>query len=565
MAGPAGAQGSIGPNGVVGPTGPQGLPGPPGTVSGLPVQVATEVAGKAVVATTAQVWGAHHIVTPTPATVSGYVTRVRIAVAAAQKIRVFVVTLNGDGTLTQVATTGDLNIAAGVNDLPLGLPIAAGQYIGFKTSIGPHHTLGAGTFAYWYTSFSTPITTNTPKLLTAATGGSSTVVEVGFEIEGEALGAAHVGQRLAPGLVRDVISGINGATEPAQVGALASSTVVVLPTPSLVTGFVSQVSLSSAALQTGKLLILNHNTDGTLTLVSEHDLALSVGGNVMLLIEAVPIAAGQHVGYRVAASSSYVVSSGGLSPSHWGVAAALTVGGGPVAKNIGNGAQFQFKVRINGSTVAESHRTVALSLPRGGGSPWAGLSWAALGTSITAQGLYTTPLASGIGATLTNLGVGGARIAAMITDQIPLIPTNAKLVTFEAGINDFPDGPVLGAVGDTTTATFCGALYVAITNIKARSPNALIVLLTPFSADSRAPTRTPTSVNAQGNTLRQFQQAIVDVAGWQGVPVVDVGRRSGQGAINATTFTTDGLHHSAAGGTHYADFVAKKLWALRYP
>jgi hypothetical protein len=135
--GPTGLQGSQGPQGVIGPQGPVGLTGPvgpqgaAGTISGLPASLAVETVGKATVAATAQVWQAYHIVQPTPSPVSGYVTRARVAVAAAQRVRVFVVTLNGDGTLTQTATTVELAVVAGVNVLNVELPIAAGQYVAF--------------------------------------------------------------------------------------------------------------------------------------------------------------------------------------------------------------------------------------------------------------------------------------------------------------------------------------------------------------------------------------------------------------------------------------------------
>lgn len=214
--------------------------------------------------------------------------------------------------------------------------------------------------------------------------------------------------------------------------------------------------------------------------------------------------------------------------------------------------------------------TGAVAIPRRA-SPWNGRKWVAVGTSITAQGHYTTPLAGMIEASLVNLAVGGATLpASMIEDQIPLIPADADLVTLEAGINDFPSGLVLGSLGDATTASFHGALHVAIDAIMDRAPNAFIVLLTPFSAGpgptgelpSHIASRTYRTTNS-GTVLRQWQQAVRDVAAWTGWPVIDIAQDAGLNWWTAGEYTFDGLHPIGAGGVRMARFIADKLIEMR--
>lgn len=196
-----------------------------------------------------------------------------------------------------------------------------------------------------------------------------------------------------------------------------------------------------------------------------------------------------------------------------------------------------------------------------------GLKWAALGTSITAQGNYTSALATLSGMALTNLGVSGASIGANshygslgIYNQIANIPTDTQVVTIEAGTNDFGAGAnsaentPLGTLGDTTTATFYGALYAAIVAIRARAPNAMIVFLSTYSATSAFASHAIGTTNYRGNTLVQFQQAFEDVAKYTGYPLIDVGRRSGLGYFMSASLTSDGLHINGAGGAIHATY-----------
>jgi len=216
------------------------------------------------------------------------------------------------------------------------------------------------------------------------------------------------------------------------------------------------------------------------------------------------------------------------------------------------------------------YRTINLSAAETTSTDYfVGKKWAALGTSITDQAYYFTPLETLLGVTGQNLGASGGSIASgahygslYIYNEITNIDAASDLVTIGAGANDFGTGnSTLGALGDTTTATFYGALYASVVAIQAQAANALIVFLTPYGSDSRTAgyTALPSNTNAAGDTLLDFQNAVREVANLLGIPCIDVGGEAGFGYLSNTTWTSDGLHLNTLGGERYADYVKAKL------
>lgn len=235
---------------------------------------------------------------------------------------------------------------------------------------------------------------------------------------------------------------------------------------------------------------------------------------------------------------------------------------------------YRIKVSPDGATWIEAlvvaRGNGAVSVPRPA-SPWKGRKWVALGTSITAEGQYTTPLADLLETQLVNLAVGGATLAASIIPvQIPQIDPDAALVTLEAGINDFPSGLALGSPGDMTAATFHGALHVAVDAILNRAPGAVVALMTPFSAGPAPDGSLPPAMASRshlatngGTRLRQWQQAVRDVAALAGWPLLDIGRDAAFNAWTTGEYTIDGLNPGVEGGLRMARFIADQLIRLR--
>lgn len=240
---------------------------------------------------------------------------------------------------------------------------------------------------------------------------------------------------------------------------------------------------------------------------------------------------------------------------------------------------LHLKVSADGASWKEAmvvdRSTGAVSFPFSslGGvlNPWQGRKWTALGTSITSEGYYTGPLATLLGATLTNLGVTGGHLSVPaggggleIYNSITSIPSDAELVTLESAINDFGRASPLGTMSDTTTATFYGALLKAGEDILAANAQRVLVYITPYAISS---TVYPSSANwntanANGNTLVQFQQAVRDVAWRLGCPVIDLAE-SNIGAQTASLYLSDGLHLNTAGGVRMAQVIYDRLLFVR--
>lgn len=198
--------------------------------------------------------------------------------------------------------------------------------------------------------------------------------------------------------------------------------------------------------------------------------------------------------------------------------------------------------------------------------PFTGKKVAIIGTSITAQNYYTTALANQTGAIIQNLGSSGGSLASgshygslAITNQIPSIATDSNYVLIEAGINDFgTSNSTIGVLGDTTTATFYGALYNAAVAIMARAPSAKIAYLTPYSAASSNADSKHFWTNGKGYNLRQFQNAVKEVANLLAIQVFDVGGESNIGYLTGATYMYDGLHINDAGGFAMSSYIAGK-------
>lgn len=229
---------------------------------------------------------------------------------------------------------------------------------------------------------------------------------------------------------------------------------------------------------------------------------------------------------------------------------------------------YHLKVSPDGSTWKEAmvvdRTSGAVSFPNssvGLASPWSGKAWAALGDSITAGNVspsYVPGLATLLGATATNLGVGGTRIVGatgQIYDQVASIPGTVDLVTVAGGINDFNNSTSLGAMGDTGLTTFYGGVFKISKDILTAHANAILVWITPYDVTSSK----DDAANSGGVRLRQYVQAIKDVAAVFGCPVIDLHGESGISGYTASLFLGDGLHPNSAGAARYAKVAYDRL------
>ena len=202
-----------------------------------------------------------------------------------------------------------------------------------------------------------------------------------------------------------------------------------------------------------------------------------------------------------------------------------------------------------------------------------------LGDSITENGDYPVRLATLTGATVTNCGFGGSRLAFSTGDYAYLsfhkladyISTGdysgltaacARLVgspTFDDniaiaarlaavdwstvdyivaayGTNDYgsPDVP-LGTTTDTTGATFKGAINYAVNKICTAYPNIKILFVSPIwrsRYNSGDGNDSDVYANSRGNYLLDFVDAMKEMSALNKMPCVDMYRTSGINKYN---------------------------------
>ena len=201
---------------------------------------------------------------------------------------------------------------------------------------------------------------------------------------------------------------------------------------------------------------------------------------------------------------------------------------------------------------------------------WVGKKVSCLGTSITALSQWTTPFAAK-GVTLTNLAVNSSSLstsagvgAGWIFNQIYGLGLDADLIIIDAGINDFRSDATLGAIGDTTLATFYGGLWVLIREIYIINPVATIVFLLPYGNTDAGYVGNWKTNNNNGNSLQQFRQAVIEVTRMTGVSYVDLAE-SGVGGRTAGTYLVDGIHPNADGGVRIAECIWNNLTRMEPP
>ena len=199
-----------------------------------------------------------------------------------------------------------------------------------------------------------------------------------------------------------------------------------------------------------------------------------------------------------------------------------------------------------------------------------------LGDSITeghgttsAEHTFWNILAKRTGAQSYGYGIGGTRIApqrkpsenprhdlyfgSRVDEMIP----NADIVVVFGGTNDYGHGDAaFGTMEDRTEDTFYGALHSLIRKLIERYPEALIVIMTPLHRLAESGRAYNERGVRNAADLRDYVDAIIEVAAYYGIPVLDLFRVSGiQPEIPAVRerYMPDGLHPCDAGHERIAE------------
>ena len=208
-----------------------------------------------------------------------------------------------------------------------------------------------------------------------------------------------------------------------------------------------------------------------------------------------------------------------------------------------------------------------------------------LGDSITEgvgpsvlEKVYWKVLERNTGAQCFGFGVSGSRIAAQrvpgpypesevnfVTRADGMIP-DADIVVVFGGVNDFAHGDApFGTHDDRTEATFCGAVHVLMEKLLLRYPHGQIVFMTPLHCEFEDDVGfNHYGVRRCGN-LQRYVDAIVEAAGFYGIPVLDLFRTCSiqpRLDFNKVLNMPDGIHPSDAGNARIAARLEGFLKAL---
>ena len=181
-----------------------------------------------------------------------------------------------------------------------------------------------------------------------------------------------------------------------------------------------------------------------------------------------------------------------------------------------------------------------------------------------------------------NYGIGGTRIAHQITPSAKArhdlcfcgraydMDKNADVIVVYGGVNDYGHGDApFGEMGDTTPATFCGAVYWLMQFLKSEYPSATVAFLTParcqiggvpYTCPAKHPVKQP-----DAKPLRAYVDVILQTAKEFAIPVLDLCENLG---IDPTVpadynaYTTDGLHFNDAGHAILAQKIKDFLLSI---
>lgn len=213
-------------------------------------------------------------------------------------------------------------------------------------------------------------------------------------------------------------------------------------------------------------------------------------------------------------------------------------------------------------------------------SPFKGKIVAAVGDSITADGSYTNPLKTLLGATsMINAATGGAgHTGGGFENSVAGVNGTVNLWVVAGGVNDFRLSNTLGSISDCFVDsnktdndignnTFYAAFYRTLRKVAEKFPAAKCVVATPYNnPETTYGASYPkwNKKNAQGFTLYDYAKAMREVATLWGFPVADVNAESGINFYTDSKYLYDGIHANATGGYAMAQVIYSKIMQTPY-
>ena len=192
-----------------------------------------------------------------------------------------------------------------------------------------------------------------------------------------------------------------------------------------------------------------------------------------------------------------------------------------------------------------------------------------LGDSITEgygpqdiENVYWKRLERSCGCVSVGFGISGTRIARQqkpspdpredqyFRSRVAAMDEQADVVVIFGGTNDYGHGDAaLGCFDDRTDDTFYGALHNLYSDLIAKYPTAQLVVMTPLHRLGENEAYNTWGLRSVG-CLEDYVDIICEVAGYYGIPVLDLHRVSGlQPEVPQLKerYMPDGLHPNDAG------------------
>ena len=192
-----------------------------------------------------------------------------------------------------------------------------------------------------------------------------------------------------------------------------------------------------------------------------------------------------------------------------------------------------------------------------------------LGDSITEgfgpqdiENVYWKRLERSCGCTSVGFGISGTRIARQqkpspdpredqyFRSRVAAMDETADVVVIFGGTNDYGHGDAaMGCFDDRTDDTFYGALHKLYSDLIAKYPTAQLVVMTPLHRLGENEAYNTWGLRTVG-CLEDYVDVIMEVAGYYGIPVLDLHRVSGlQPEVPQLRerYMPDGLHPNDAG------------------
>lgn len=196
-----------------------------------------------------------------------------------------------------------------------------------------------------------------------------------------------------------------------------------------------------------------------------------------------------------------------------------------------------------------------------------------LGDSITAgyvpnaslNGGWPTILSQNVGITVYNEGVSSATIQnGSANDSISFVNRSAKIdfsrandVVIFGGTNDFAQNLPIGNISDNTPNSLYGAMNIIFSKIYAGNPNAKVYIVLPMwrARITGGNVDVETTPNSIGLLLKDYCEALKNVANKYNVPYLDAYHNMGINSINSKNWLSDGLHPNDIGYAHLARLI----------